>query len=105
VRLLSTGQFTELSITLIHSDPKCESWKLRPQSSHSDTISARTDGSGKGTGRVPLEQQLGLVFVAAISQETLRLCLEFCLRCHDTVGAPGVPDETEVLSFIPLPLS
>lgn len=93
------------AITFIHLDPKCENWKLKPQSDHSDTTAARTNGSGVGTGRIPLEQPLGLVFVAAISQETPRLCREFCLRCLDIVGAPEVPNETEVLSFIPLPLS
>lgn len=60
---------------------------------------------GGTTGHVPLEQQLGLVFVAAISQETPHLCLEFCLCYPDTVGAPEVPSETEVLSFIPLSLN
>lgn len=93
------------TVTFIHLDPKREDWRLKPQSSHSDPAAARTEGSGVGPGRLPPEQQLGLVFVAAISQETPRLCPESCLRYLDTVGAPEVPNETEVLSFIPLPLS
>lgn len=36
------------TITFIHLDPKCENWKLKPQSSHSDTITARTHSSGVG---------------------------------------------------------